>query len=204
MRRRDSYHVGNLAATLLEVARKALEEAGPNKLSLRDVASRAGVSSAAVYHHYANRSALVARLAIVGFNELESRMQQASASSKDDVRLEAAMQAYVEFGRAHPALYQLMFGPEIAACEGFPDLTEASNRSYDAFKRVVAGQLQLDITSAEVAQAALAGWSLGHGLLLLLINGVLQQSANISTKRLVTRALDGNALLLLGRKAPQR
>ena len=46
---REGYHHGNLRAALLEAALAVLLESGPDALSLRGVAKRAGVSSSAPF-----------------------------------------------------------------------------------------------------------------------------------------------------------
>ena len=60
---RERYHHGNLRAALLGAALAVLLESGPDALSLRGVAKRAGVSASAPYNHFRNKGALLAELA---------------------------------------------------------------------------------------------------------------------------------------------
>lgn len=203
-RARDTYHVGNLAPLLLDAARELLDEAGPSRLSLRAVSERVGVSPTAAYHHYANRADLLSHLAAQGFRELGAAMAERDPAADDATKLRAASLAYFRFARANPALYQLMFGPELAAGDMLPELRQAREASFGQLKRIIAEVLRLDIGSAEVRSAALAGWSYVHGLASLVIHGVLQFPAGSSDDRFVDRALQGFEYLFQASQPPDR
>lgn len=188
---RDTYHVGNLAPQLLKAARDMLEEVGPTKLSLRAVSERVGVSSTAAYHHYANRAELVGQLAAQGFRELGKALRSADSGGVGIQQLRDASLAYFSFARSNPALYQLMFGPELASSEMPLDYREARDEAFGELKRIIAQILAQDADSAEVRRAALAGWSCTHGLASLVIHGVLQFPAATTDARFVDSALQG-------------
>ena len=57
------YHHGDLRRALVEAARRILESEGPTALSLRAVAREAGVSPAAPYHHFKDKSELLEEVA---------------------------------------------------------------------------------------------------------------------------------------------
>ncbi|BCD89081.1 TetR family transcriptional regulator [Pseudomonas solani] len=190
-RARDTYHVGNLAPQLLDAAREMLEEVGPSKLSLRAVSERVGVSSTAAYHHYANRAELVGQLAAQGFRELGAVLRIEDGGSTGLQKLRDASLAYFSFARANPALYQLMFGPELASGEMPLDYIEARDRAFGELRRIIAEILGQGMDSAEVRRAALAGWSYTHGLASLVIHGVLQFPAGTTDARFVDSTLQG-------------
>lgn len=190
-RARDTYHVGNLAPQLLDAAREMLEEVGPSKLSLRAVSERVGVSSTAAYHHYANRAELVGQLAAQGFRELGAVLRIEDGGSTGLQKLRDASLAYFSFARANPALYQLMFGPELASGEMPFDYIEARDRAFGELRRIIAEILGQGMDSAEVRRAALAGWSYTHGLASLVIHGVLQFPAGTTDARFVDSTLQG-------------
>lgn len=198
-RTRDTYHVGNLAPLLLSTARNMLDEVGLAKLSLRAVTERVGVSSTAAYHHYANRAALLAHLAVQGFHELAQAMADRDPKDPDEQKLRQATLAYVRFARDNPALYQLMFGPELSGNAGgpapLPELKAARDASFGELKQIIAELLDLDVNTAEVRNAALAGWSYTHGLASLVIHGVLPAG----DERFVERTLQGFDFLFRAR-----
>ena len=188
-RARDTYHVGNLAPLLLSAAREMLEEVGPTKLSQRAVAERVGVSSAAAYHHYANRAELIGHLAAQGFGELAQALSQRELRWTGIDKLRDASLIYFRFARSNPALYQLMFGPEFTTGEMTPALTAAREKAFGELKSTIAEILQRDPQTAEVRRAARAAWSFIHGLTSLVIHGVLQIPPGLSEGRFLNDTL---------------
>ena len=61
-RARKPYHHGSLRQALLDSALEIIEESGPSALSLREAASRAGVSHAAPKRHFATVAELVSSI----------------------------------------------------------------------------------------------------------------------------------------------
>lgn len=196
LRKRDSYHVGNLAEQLLAAARQMLEEVGPNKLSIRAVSDRVGVSCTAAYHHFANRSDLVSHLAAQGFRELAFALRQRDSSKQAAKQLlRAGVMAYFGFARKHPALYQLMFGPECSDAEMSESYRLARDEAFQELKAILSEVLGKPIVSREVHSAALASWSYTHGLSALVIHGVMQLPEGKHDTRFVDRSLQGLELL---------
>lgn len=71
------YHHGNLRRILLDATVQVIETDGIDALSMRELAKIAGVSSAAPFRHFANRSALLAAVAEEAMERLEHSIQQA-------------------------------------------------------------------------------------------------------------------------------
>ena len=65
---------GGLRDDLLRISRELLDEGGPDALSMREVARRAGCTHQAPYHYFANREAILAALIEAGFHELANRL----------------------------------------------------------------------------------------------------------------------------------
>lgn len=169
------YHHGDLRRTLLETAAGMLREDNDWQFTLREVARRAGVSHGAPYKHFPDKGALLAELALQGFDQLREVLQAASkARSRKPGRilLEAA-RAYVDFGVQNPALYRLMF----SAAAGNTREVHLGERAMSALGVVVellergqhAGSLRRRPLQAQVA----ACWGVVHGLTLLSIDGLL-------------------------------
>ena len=59
-----TYHHGNLQAALEDAALSLLETQPAARISLREVARRAGVSHNAPYHHFGDRAALLHTLGV--------------------------------------------------------------------------------------------------------------------------------------------
>ena len=71
------YHHGDLKRALLETAEQMLQEDRHWQFTLREVARRAGVSHMAPYNHFQDKNALLAELAMVGFDRLREALTAA-------------------------------------------------------------------------------------------------------------------------------
>lgn len=97
-------------AAIIQAAGELFLEKGYEGFSLRQIAERIGYSPGTIYLYFKDKDDLLFTLAIEGFNEFGARLQAAQATSTDPLQqLRAMGLAYVDFGLAHPAHYQLMF-----------------------------------------------------------------------------------------------
>ncbi|WAJ29805.1 TetR-like C-terminal domain-containing protein [Antarcticirhabdus aurantiaca] len=192
---RGGYHHGDLRAALLAAAEAELAENGLAGFSLRATARRAGVSHAAPAHHFASADALLAALAVLGFERLVAAMEAAIAAAGGSARarLAAAGRGYVAFARANPHLFRLMFfgkRPEKLAPDGVP---QAPGRAFAMLRQTVADVLGPGASEAEIARAIAAAWGLVHGLAHLLIEGAagfLQPFPPAEREAIVADAID--------------
>jgi len=153
------YHHGDLRRALLAAGLSLLEKRGPAQVSLREVARVAGVSHNAPYRHFDSREALLAALAADGFEALGVAMEQAAEGRTGFERLRALGIAYIAFARAQPAVYLLMFGPELVK-DPFPALKAVAERSFEVLRQAIEA-----IVPVETRRAAVIGaWALVHGL----------------------------------------
>lgn len=201
-RSRNTYHVGNLAPQLMLVAREMLEQVGPAKLSIRAISEKVGVSATAIYHHYTNRIDLLSHLAAQGFKELEQALQTCEKNVTKLDLLRNASLIYFKFARNNPALYQLMFGPELSSAEKneILELQQTRDSAFNELKKIIGEVLEKDINSAEVRQGALASWTYTHGLASLVIHNVFNYSQDITDERFVDRTLQGFEYLFQSQK----
>lgn len=186
----DRYHHGDLRRALIAAALALLTEEQDWSFSLREVARRAGVSHNAPYNHFASKHALLAAVAAAGFDTLRARMGEAAAQTDTpEAALKAIGVAYVRFGASNPAHYRLMFGTALTG--GKPAAAEdcmpsAAGKSADNAKNLLRdvirqgaeqGRFALSPTdTAALDRAVLGAWSLVHGLTVLLIDGLANES----------------------------
>mgnify|MGYP002619567972 CR=1 FL=1 len=174
---RASYHHGDLAPALLEAAVELIAERGLPSLSLRECARRAGVSHAAPYRHFADKEALVLAIAQQGFEWLADAGERAMAELEDPrERLDAFGVAYVRFSVDHPVHHRVMFTSQFDPAAG--------HRSFALLVEATAALLD---PGEDVELAAIAAWSLMHGLSMLLLDERIPA-------RLVKRRKDVEAL----------
>jgi AcrR family transcriptional regulator len=160
-----AYHHGDLRRVLLAAAAEAIAEHGPAAVSLRDLARRAEVSHAAPAHHFGDKAGLLTALATEGFRLLTAQLRAAAGTGSF---LEVGV-AYVGFAVGHPAHFAVMFRPDQYR-SGDPDLAAARAAARECLDSGV--QRLLDARpGADPGTAALAAWSLVHGLATLWLSG---------------------------------
>jgi len=167
------YHHGDLRRALIDTALAMVTEEGAWNFTLREVARRAGVSHAAPYNHFEDKSALLAEVAVLGFESLRQTMETAARGQPRSARqaFAAIGAAYVRFGVEHPAHYRLMFGAELAEKARNSTLQAASDATFAVLTGVLErGQASGQVRRGAVRDQALAAWSLVHGLTTLLID----------------------------------
>jgi len=167
-RRKPAYHHGDLRTSVLRAAGKILEKEGLDAVTLREVARRAGVSHNAPSRHFPDREALLAALAGEGFAKLGEAQQEAAATGG----ARALGEAYVRFALAHPQRFRLMFGGRVSIAS-HPALREAALKTFDAVAKAMAAR----VPGPSARDAAVAAWSLVHGLALLLLDDRIASSA---------------------------
>jgi AcrR family transcriptional regulator len=168
---------GELRQRILQASVELIEDEGLGKLSMREVARRAGVTHQAPYHYFADREAILGEIAEEGFKLLTERINRAvNESGQQSIaqRISAMGLAYVEFACAHPAHFRIMFRPELVNMDRCPGAEAEGDIAFSTVTRVVheAVLAGLPAVPSEAALVALL-WSLGHGLACLILDGPL-------------------------------
>ena len=178
---------GGAREALLSAAREELAVAGPSAISLRAIARRAGVSHAAPKYHFGDRAGLLTALAVDGFRRLLTALEHAASTPSDtpDDQLFALGLAYVDTGLADPALFELMFRPELLHSDD-PDLCEAQQATFAVLASAVAyadGADGADPQAGSDTAGALPliSWAFVHGLVVLARDGALQAATATAT-----------------------
>ncbi len=173
-RKRTAYHHGDLRRALVDAALSLLENDGIDALSLRNVARKIGVSQAAPYAHFKDKHAILEAVATVGFNTLADYMRQYEQKASDlPSTLTAYGVAYVSFAADHPALFKLMFGPELIQRESEEFIVTAA-KAYETIVDISRDLLGPDGKDENlVSLHAMSAWSMVHGLANLLVDGKL-------------------------------
>lgn len=173
-RPRRGYHHGNLREALIEAAQRIMAEQGPEGVTLSEAARMAGVSPAAPYRHFKDRSNLMVAVAHQGFVEFADALEKAWNNGSESP-LKALMRvgmAYLDFARNRPAFYAAMFEAGINHGDD-PDLSLESNRAFGVLRDASAA---VHATLPEDRRApplmiALHIWSFAHGIASLFQRG---------------------------------
>ena len=169
---KGKYHHGDLKNALIQAGSEILAEEGVGSLSLRRVASRAGVSHSAPYAHFTDKQALIAAISTEGFLRLYERLKTVSdANSSDPPRmLVEVAYAYLTFALDSPASFKVMFSGILEQEKAYPDFVANSKKSFELLVLLVekcqaAGLLK----AGDADQLAVSVWSLVHGFTALLL-----------------------------------
>jgi AcrR family transcriptional regulator len=160
------YHHGDLRRVLLEAAVEAIGQVGPAAVSLRDLARRAGVSHAAPAYHFGDKAGLLTAIAADGFERLGAALREAYARTGSFLEVGVA---YVRFAVTHRAHFEVMFRPELYRPDD-PEVSRARAASAALLYGPVGGGGSGSEPGPERMRAAVAAWSLTHGLATLWLN----------------------------------
>jgi AcrR family transcriptional regulator len=161
------YHHGNLKEALIRAALDLIAQKGAQGFTFAEAAREAGVSPAAPYRHFRDRDALLANVALRGFERFEATLAQAWDDGRPDplaafTRLGAA---YLDFARREPAYYSAMFEAGVAL-DASQELRDAGEKAFLAIRaaseRVVA--LIPPPGRPPAFMVALHVWALAHGI----------------------------------------
>ena len=171
-------------ARILTAARALLRRHGHERLSLRDVARRAGLSPAGMYEFFDAREHLVATLGGEASARLSRRLRAATRDTPDPVeRLVRLGLAYIRFAQERPADFRLLFGRRStrrSLVEAVPEHSE-----YAEITAALADVLQVgrpggaDPGILEVL--AYGFWSSIHGMAVLQITHLAGFGADFAT-----------------------
>lgn len=119
-----SYHKENLKEKLVEIAWEICKTESWQKVNMRLVAEKAGVSTTAFYRHFKNKTDLKVELMRRGFEILYEGMKDVTNN------FSSYGAHYMRFGLDYPHIYDLMFGNTDIDMSLYPDLEALSDASF--------------------------------------------------------------------------
>jgi AcrR family transcriptional regulator len=178
---RASYRHGNLRAALIEAAIQLVEEVGPENVSVREAAKRAGVSPGAPFRHFASKTALmtaVAEQAMGLFRAEVVKAVEAVASNDPLARFEAIGSAYLHWAIHNPTHFQIISTRSLIDW-GSSESLRADNRLVRSLmeQAITDAEEQGKLRSANIAQTHIAGRAIVYGLGRMYIDGHFAQWA---------------------------
>jgi AcrR family transcriptional regulator len=154
-----------LKEACVRAAHEFVAEHGVERLSLRDVARRLGVSHQAPYKHYPSRDHLLAEVMRRCFRTFAAHLDGREAAVDPRDELASLGARYLDFAARHPVEYRLMFGtpwPAVAEEVGLVadavhafDILRTVLRRIHGRQRSAQGRVDLD---------AMFVWTNMHGL----------------------------------------
>jgi AcrR family transcriptional regulator len=174
-----AHSLDDTSRALLDAAHRLLEDHGSDALTVRRIATEAGMSTMNVYSRFGGKDGVIDVLYIDGFKRLFAALDEVPAT--DDARhdlLESA-RAYRHFAIANPTYYRIMFRSAIHEFTPSEEATQLALSGLDVFvDRIVAGQQRGDLVAGpqhEAREVAAWLWATCHGLVSLELNGVANE-----------------------------
>ena len=159
-------------AEILTAAEQIFVEHGYEGATIRKIADQVGLSSTALYMHFADKQEILHEICRQSFERLIALNQAVLAESGEpEARMRRMMEAYVDFGFANPNAYRLVYLTRpLEARDGAESVAQQLGAElFRSFEAVVedaerAGQLR-----GEARATTQALWAGGHGVVSLMI-----------------------------------
>jgi AcrR family transcriptional regulator len=176
---RTSYHHGSLRAALIEATLRLIEEGGPEKVTVREAAKRAGVSSGAPFRHFPTKTALMTAVAEEAQRRLRIEIDRAlNKTALDDplARLRAIGTAYLRWAIRNPTHFQVVSTRNLIDYESSEFLRRDNDDIRALMDRLMdEAQRRGPLRSDDVTLIRLAGRALVYGLARMYVDGHFAQ-----------------------------
>ena len=179
-------------AEILAAAERIFVEHGYEGATIRKIADEVGLSSTALYMHFAEKGAILQEICRQSFSALLDLNRAILADGGEPAdRLRRMIRAYVDFGFAHPNAYRLVYMTRpVELREGAQDAArEMGTDLFRSFEQVVEEAAASGRLRGDPRATAQALWAGGHGVVSLMITKPYFDW--VEREALITTLLDG-------------
>lgn len=164
---------------ILAAAGKIVLEDGYKGLSMRALGRAVGVTAPTLYDYFPSKEAVLDALHHEGVRLLTDAFEGAIAHTEPGMaRLAALGVAYRRFAQDHSDLYRLIFGQIDAAYKPGDEQVDEGRKIFDLVVGVVQEAMDRgELSPSDPRIAAYSIWALGHGLVMLEMNGMSEKCA---------------------------
>jgi AcrR family transcriptional regulator len=156
-------------------ARELFAAKGFEAVTMRQIAERIEYTPTAIYHHFANKQALVEELCQLDFEQLRTHMHQAASIADPIERIRRVGERYLAFAMQYPNHYRFMFMTVVPPSDPESELMQErrGNPDRDAYaflrqacvEAIAQGHLRPEFEDPdELTQIC---WSMLHGMISL-------------------------------------
>lgn len=196
-KKRSTYHHGNLRETLIAATLEMIEESGPENVSMREVAKRAGVSSGAPFRHFENRTALLRAVAEQAMGRLREGVAATleKASHADPLtQFKAIGEGYLAWALGNPTHFLILSDRKIIDLEEPQSLRQDNDAIHAIMNRLLdeADQQGFLRTGIMKESLPLMARALCYGLARMYIDGHMPEAGvkQHGARKAVSAALD--------------
>lgn len=175
------YHHGDLRRALIEATVGLVAERGVERVTIREVARLAGVSSGAPFRHFKDKTALIQAVAEEGMARLRTAIASSLAQSLSQPpieRLSAVADAYFSWACDHPTHYRVLGDRNLIGFYASHSLVEDNGwiRAETAALFHAAGA-QGHLKSLDLSRTHLQIRALAYGLTRMYVDGHFEEFA---------------------------
>ncbi len=159
-----------LRTSILDAARTLFVARGIEAVSMREIAKKINYSATTLYHHFADKDALLQAVCDEDFLALASGIREIMQIPDLIMRIQALSKGYAMFALQHPNHYRLMFMTPRAPCNLDITKIQQGNTEQDAYaqlKLVVQEAFDADLFKPELTDYELIAqtlWASTHGV----------------------------------------
>ncbi len=175
---KDSYHHGDLRNTLISIATQLLTQHGVAGLSLRSVAKEAGVSHAAPYRHFRDKTDLLESIAMSGYSRLTDVCQKAVKNHPDNPQhqLFDAGIGYLRLVMDQPEIAHLMFSGMLSQENCGEGLKQSGSIAVQSLAQIIENGKQLGLyTENKTEDLTLTALACVHGIAMMILGGLIKR-----------------------------
>ena len=169
------YHHGDLRRVLIDAALKLVEEGGPEAVSVREAARRAGVSPGAPFRHFESRAALLTAVAEEAQRRFRAEIEAALAKAPagDPLkRFRSFGLAYLRWAMKNPAHFEIISSGRHFDHDGARELSRDNAELVALTERMLAdAHAQGQLRTADLKRIKIAGRALVYGFARMNIDG---------------------------------
>lgn len=187
---------GSSGRRIAEAALAILVDEGADAVTMRRVATAAGVTPMATYKHFANREALLRTVADIGFQQVTETWGERGTGEDFEGRLYGLADDFLDFALGKPHLYHFLVTDRREHVRRFPeDFRDGGSPALSPVVEVVEmGMRQGVLRADDPLEVTVAITANTQGLVQLYLGGRIglsEQDFRALCKRTVARILDG-------------
>jgi AcrR family transcriptional regulator len=169
------YHHGDLRRVLIEAALQLVADGGPDAVSVREAARRAGVSPGAPFRHFPSRDALMTAVAEEAQRRFRAEIEAAIAKAPAGeplARFRCLGLAYLRWATRNPTHFEIISNRRFFDHDRAEGVSRDNAELIDLTERLLAeAAAQGQIGSADLKQVQIAGRALVYGFARMNIDG---------------------------------
>jgi AcrR family transcriptional regulator len=169
------YHHGDLRRALIDAALQLVGEGGPDAVSVREAARRAGVSPGAPFRHFQSRDALIVAVAEEAQRRFRAEIDAAmsKAPSGDPLaRFRCLGLAYLRWAMRNPAHFEIISSGRYFDHDGAAELSRDNAELIGMTERLLADAFAMGaLRAVDLKQVQIAGRALVYGFARMNIDG---------------------------------